>query len=138
MAHREERDPNQVLGMPGRDRAYSEETARRIDEEVAAILDDGYGRAKGILDDHREVLERVVQVLFEREIMEGAELRQMLGKAEASARPAAPAPARAEGPRAHNGEELPSPSRAPAADGPASSEVSPAGDAPPDRPSAQG
>ena len=84
VAHREERDPNQVLGMPGRDRAYSEETARRIDEEVAAILDDGYGRAKGILDDHREILERVVQVLFEREIMEGAELRQMLGKADAA------------------------------------------------------
>ena len=138
VAHREERDPNQILGMPGRDRAYSEETARRIDEEVAAILDDGYARAKGILNDQREVLERVVQVLFEREIMEGAELRQMLGKADAaSVGPAAPEPGRPEGPRAHNGEELPAPSQAPATDGP-SGEVSPAGDAPPDRPSAEG
>ena len=138
VAHREERDPNQVLGMPGRDRTYSEETARRIDEEVAAILDDGYGRAKAILSDNREILEQVVQVLFEREIMEGAELRQMLGKADgASAQPAAPEPARPEGRRAHNGEDLPAPSRPPAADGPPSGGASPAGDAPPDRPPAR-
>ena len=121
-AHREERDPNLVLGFPGLDRGYSEETARRIDEEVAAILDAGYGRAKRILDDHREILERVVQVLFEREIMEGSELRQILGKQpgapdEAPGKPAAGA-ARVEGPEARNGGSLPAPSRAPAAQGP--------------------
>ena len=138
VAHREERDPTQVLGMPGSDRSYSEETARRIDEEVTAILDDGYGRARRILNDQREVLERVVQVLFEREIMEGSELRQVLGKPpeaadEASGGPATPEASRSEGPQAHNGEDLSAPSRAPATQGPRSGAGSPAEDGPIDR-----
>ena len=131
-AHREERDPNQVLGLPGTDRGYSEETARRIDEEVTAILDAGYGRAKRILDDHREILERVVQVLFEREIMEGSELRRMLAEQpgapdKAPGKPAT-GPARQEGPQAHNGGSLPAPSRARAAQGLPSAQAPPAED----------
>jgi cell division protease FtsH len=80
VAHREERAP-QFLGMPSGDRQYSEETARRIDVEVARIIGEGYARAKVVLGDQRDALERVVAVLFEKEIMEGEELRQLLGKA---------------------------------------------------------
>ena len=80
VAHREERNQNQFLGMPTGDRSYSEETARRIDAEVAALIKAAYERAKGVLETHREALEDVVKVLFEREIMEGDELRQLLGK----------------------------------------------------------
>ena len=124
VAHREPRNPNQVLGMPSSDRNYSEETARRIDEEVAAIIDDGYGRAKDLLKDHRETLERVVQVLFERETMEGTELRQILGKPrdvpeeESAMAGDSPAP---------NGGPLPAPSQAPSTKGPPPGPVSPAG-----------
>ena len=133
-AHREERHPNQVLGMPVNDRNYSEETARRIDEEVTAILDGGYGRAKDILEDHRETLERVVKVLFERETMEGTELRKMLGKPEVGEGTAEQAPAPAAGNDAGDtasisGAPLPAPSRAPATEGPPPGPVSPEGGA---------
>ncbi len=129
-AHREERSPNQVLGMPVNDRSYSEETARRIDEEVTAILDDGYGRAKGILEEHRETLEGVVQVLFERETMEGTDLRKMLGKPEAPEGKADnyPTPAAekdAGDTPSISGAPVPAPSRAPATGGPPPGPVSP-------------
>ena len=130
-AHRE-RHPNQVLGLPVNDRNYSEETARRIDEEVTAILDDGYGRAKAILENHRETLERVVQVLFERETMEGTELRTMLGKAvpEGTAvENPTPAEKDAGDTPSISGAPLPEPSRAPATEGPPPGPVSPEGGA---------
>lgn len=80
VAHKEDRNQNQFLGMGGADREYSEETARRIDEEVSGIIGRSYDRAVVILNDKRDILEGVVQVLFEKEIMEGDELRRMLGK----------------------------------------------------------
>ena len=133
-AHREERSPNQVLGLPANDRNYSEETARRIDEEVTAILGEGYGRAKGIIEEHREALERVVQVLFERETMEGAELRKMLGKPEVREGEAEGGPPPAAGedsghPPSVSGAPVPAPSRTPATEGPPPGPVSPEGGA---------
>ena len=133
-AHREERSPNQVLGLPANDRNYSEETARRIDEEVTAILGEGYGRAKGIIEEHREALERVVQVLFERETMEGAELRKMLGKPEVREGEAEgdPPPTAGEDsghPPSVSGAPVPAPSRNPATEGPPPGPVSPEGGA---------
>jgi cell division protease FtsH len=80
VAHREDRQQSQFLGMGGSDRDYSEETARRIDQEVSGFIDRGYRRAFDILTEKRDLLEQVVQVLFEKEIMEGDELRRMLGK----------------------------------------------------------
>ena len=77
VSHREERHP-QFLGMPAADRNYSEDTARRIDSEVRLIIASSYERAKKLLNEHREVLEQVVQVLWEKETMEGDELRRLL------------------------------------------------------------
>ena len=84
VAHREDRQ-QQFMGMPNGDRNYSEDTAKQIDQEVARIIDESYLRAKDVLVDHRNVLEEVVKVLFEKEIMEGEELRMFLGGANAEA-----------------------------------------------------
>ena len=46
VAHREDRGQQQFLGGNGSDRAFSEETARAIDEEVGRIIRQGYQRAK--------------------------------------------------------------------------------------------
>ena len=78
VAHREERGQSQMLGMPNGDRSFSEDTARQIDAEVARIIAESYQRAKQVIADHREVLEKVVEVLFEKEIMEGDDLRRLL------------------------------------------------------------
>jgi len=90
VAHREDRNQNQFLGVGASDRAYSEETARRIDEEVADIIDESYRRALQILTTERDALEQVVAILFEKEIMEGDELRRILGKAPADGDPGHP------------------------------------------------
>ena len=81
VARREERS-QQFLGMPTGERHYSEETAQQIDAEIGCIIRENYARAKTILQDNREPLERVVEILHEREVMDGVELRRLLGKSE--------------------------------------------------------
>ncbi len=81
VAHRDDRNQSQFLGMGGSDRDYSEETARRIDEEVGEIIAASYRRALQTLKEKRDTLEEVVVILFEKEIMEGEHLRRLLGKA---------------------------------------------------------
>jgi len=60
------------------DRNYSEDVAKAIDEEVKSIMDDGYGRARGILDENRDAMERVVAVLLERETIEREEFLALM------------------------------------------------------------
>lgn len=50
-------------------RAYSEEVAGLIDEEIKAILDGAYRRCQEILSSHREELERTARYLLEFETM---------------------------------------------------------------------
>ena len=83
VAHRQDRGP-QYLGVPAAERSYSEETAREIDQEVARFIGDSYERAKRLIEDRRAVLERVVEILFEKEVMDGDELRTLLDEADAA------------------------------------------------------
>ena len=77
VAHREERS-QQFLGMGVADRPYSDDAARLIDEEVKGIIGTGYDRAKDLLAQHRQALEEIVKILFEKEVMDGDELRAIL------------------------------------------------------------
>jgi cell division protease FtsH len=58
---------------------YSEETAKAIDEEVKMIVTEAHNDARRILLDKRPLLEQVTRHLLEKEVMEGDELRAMLG-----------------------------------------------------------
>ncbi len=66
----------------GRDYAdhqdYSEETARRIDVEVARIMREAHERAESILDSHRDQLDLMAKVLLERETVEGEAVEALL------------------------------------------------------------
>ncbi|MDX1384702.1 MAG: AAA family ATPase, partial [Thermoanaerobaculia bacterium] len=53
---------------------YSDETARRIDKEIEAIVETGHQKARTILTDHSDVLDRVSQELLEREVLDGDEV----------------------------------------------------------------
>jgi cell division protease FtsH len=59
--------------------AYAEDTARLIDAEVKRIMTDAHNEARRILTGRRDELESVTRRLLEIEVMEGAELRQLLG-----------------------------------------------------------
>jgi len=59
--------------------AYAEDTARLIDGEVKRIMKDAHEQARQILTNRRDMLEAVTRRLLEIEVMEGDQLRQMMG-----------------------------------------------------------
>ena len=59
--------------------AYAEDTARLIDAEVKRIMTDAHDSARSILSDKRGMLESVTRRLLEQEVMEGDQLRELLG-----------------------------------------------------------
>ena len=59
-------------------KTYSAETAHEIDEEVKALLNKAYEKAKSILEAKREVLARIAGILLEKEVLDGDELRRLL------------------------------------------------------------
>jgi cell division protease FtsH len=59
-------------------REYSEETARKIDEEVKKIIDQTYRRAKEILESKKEKLEELARFLLEKEVVEESDLKRIL------------------------------------------------------------
>jgi cell division protease FtsH len=61
-------------------RMYSEATAQEVDQEVRAILETSYERARQTLQENREPLDRVVEALLQNEQLMGEELIQLLGK----------------------------------------------------------
>jgi cell division protease FtsH len=66
-------------GMGMEERTYSEETARAIDGEVRAILQDQHRRATEILTEKRELLERMTRRLLEVETLDRAEIDAIVG-----------------------------------------------------------
>ncbi|MGZ4607244.1 MAG: ATP-dependent zinc metalloprotease FtsH [Blastococcus sp.] len=60
-------------------RPYAEDTQRTIDIEVARLLREAEKTAIGLLRDHRDVLDKVITLLRERETIDGAELAALVG-----------------------------------------------------------
>ncbi|MFH1360111.1 MAG: ATP-dependent zinc metalloprotease FtsH [Candidatus Omnitrophota bacterium] len=60
-------------------RDYSEETAKQIDVEVRQFVDHSYDRAKKLLSENREKLEKLVQGLMEKEVLDIDEAKAFLG-----------------------------------------------------------
>ena len=59
-------------------RDYSESTAIRIDEQVHKLVQTGYARAKVIIEERAEALERIARALLEREVLDGAEVKILI------------------------------------------------------------
>ncbi len=67
------------LDVPFKERELvSEETARLIDQEIAKILKSCYDKAKKILEERREKLEKLVEALLQKEVLEGEDLEKIL------------------------------------------------------------
>ena len=74
-------------------REYSDETARRIDDEVSRILHDQEQRAHDLLVKHRAGLDLVAEALLEKETIDGAEVARLLQTAMGDTTVAEPATA---------------------------------------------
>ena len=70
---------------------HSQDKAREIDQEVHSILTERYARAKQILIDRRDALDRIAHALLERETLEESDLHLLM---EGRELPALPEPSR--------------------------------------------
>jgi len=68
----------------GRDLAirkdFSEETARKIDEEIKKIIMSNYNRAKEILESKKNILFKLAETLLEKESLTGDEIKEIIEK----------------------------------------------------------
>ncbi len=60
------------------DRDFSDETAAAIDEEVRNYVDQAYRRAKEVLTNNRHILDRLAEMLVEKETIDADELQKVL------------------------------------------------------------
>lgn len=58
---------------------YSEKTAEKIDEQVSIFIKSAYETAEKIIQEKKEVLEKIVAVLIEKETIEQTEFNALLG-----------------------------------------------------------
>jgi cell division protease FtsH len=55
-------------------REISEHTAQQVDQEIKRVLDEAEARARSILGDHQDLLERIAQGLLERETLDATDI----------------------------------------------------------------
>ncbi|MCC6455193.1 MAG: ATP-dependent zinc metalloprotease FtsH [Caldilineaceae bacterium] len=74
-------DSNPFMGMDfGEQRTYSENVARKIDQEVRHIVDNAYARARQILLSNKDKLVLLAETLLEKEVLDRAEFLKLIEK----------------------------------------------------------
>ena len=59
-------------------RDYSDETARKIDEEINSLVDATYRQAKKVLEENLDILHKLAELLLEKETVQGKELDELI------------------------------------------------------------
>ena len=67
-------------GMMNPRRMVSDDTAKAIDEEVKEIVETAHQQALDILNNNRDLLEKIAQKILEVEVIEGEELHNLLNQ----------------------------------------------------------
>lgn len=73
------RNNNSFLGAGMEQKDYSEETAKHIDNEIRKFVTEARARARDLLSEHHDKLEKMAQQLIDKEIMDIEEARVLLG-----------------------------------------------------------
>jgi cell division protease FtsH len=68
-------------------RDYSEETARKIDQEVNALVSENYQKTRKLILDHLDILHRLAKALLERETLDGDKIGEIIGDKRKTRRP---------------------------------------------------
>ncbi len=71
---------NPYYGSPGIDKKYGEETARLIDREVMAIVEESRIKVEALLNLNRDKLERLASELLLKEMLQYSQIEEILGK----------------------------------------------------------
>jgi len=61
-------------------RDYSEKIAEQIDKEISVFIDQAVHQARGIVNNNKEILEKVVAALLEKETLEKEEFEKIVGQ----------------------------------------------------------
>jgi cell division protease FtsH len=80
-------DEPQVAGRDPHGVTVSEEVAARVDAEIARLVKEARERARELLSQHRDLLDRLADRLVEAETVTGDELERLLDESLAAARP---------------------------------------------------
>ena len=75
--------PQAARFLPGTsppNKAYSEEKAAQIDEEISKVVEQTHQRVREILSSRRNTLDEVAHLLSRKEVVQGGELRELMGK----------------------------------------------------------
>ncbi len=62
------------------DRDFSDETASAIDEEVSDLVNRAYQRAKDVMQGNRHILDKLAEMLIEKETVDAEELQRLLAE----------------------------------------------------------
>ncbi len=72
-------DEHVFLGQElGEGREFSEATAKLVDDEVRQILEEMEGKARELMEEHRDELERLAETLLEEETVSAGRVRELL------------------------------------------------------------
>ncbi len=66
----------------GRERNYSEDIASAIDTEMRAIIDQCYELAQSVIEENEDKLHKIVEMLLDKETIQGKELEDLLNSAD--------------------------------------------------------
>ena len=79
VAYDERADGGQYLGMANyHEKSYSEDTAKAIDAEVRKLLNEAHDQAKGIIEQHRDQVELMTQMLIEFETLDRDDVLEIM------------------------------------------------------------
>ena len=78
-----EKQRNTFLGGGGAQREFSEQLAQEIDTHIKNTLDERYTYVKNLLRDYKEAIENMVTELFDKEVIDGARVREIIEEYEA-------------------------------------------------------
>ncbi|MGE5196198.1 MAG: ATP-dependent metallopeptidase FtsH/Yme1/Tma family protein, partial [Anaerolineae bacterium] len=79
VAYDERNENGQYLGMPGyHEKNYSEATAKFIDDEVRKILGEAHQRASEILQQHRQAVQLMTEMLMEFETLDREDVLEII------------------------------------------------------------
>lgn len=73
-----EKQRNTFLGGNGSQREFSEELAQEIDRHIKITLNERFLHVKQLLSEYREAIEMIVKELFEKEVIDGSRVREII------------------------------------------------------------
>ncbi len=79
VSYDEKSDSGQYLGMQNyQDKKYSDETARAIDQEVRTFLDEAHKQAVALLEEHRDKVILMTDMLMEFETLDATDVKEIM------------------------------------------------------------